>query len=53
MNLLRYGGFFRDHNGLNNLPSIRELAKILNLPGDFLIDLKIDNIERFCQSGKT
>ena len=52
MNLLRYSGFLRNQNGLNNLPSIRELRNILNRPDDFIVDLKIDDIERFAQSGK-
>ena len=52
MSLLQYGSFFRNRNGSNNLPSICELRKILNLPNDFILELKQDGIESFCQSGK-
>ena len=52
MDLLRYGGFFRNQNGLNSLPSIRELRQILNLTGDFTFEVKADDIESFCQRGK-
>ena len=52
MNLFQYGGFFRDQNGLNYLPSIRELRQILKLPGDLLFKVKGDEIEWLCQKGK-
>ena len=52
MDLLKYGGFFRNQNGFNNLPSICELRKILNLSGDFTFEVKRDDIESFCQRGE-
>ena len=42
LSLLKYGSFFRNQSGLNSLPSIRELNKILNLPTDFEFEIKPD-----------
>ena len=52
MKILKYGGFFRDKSGLNNLPSIRELKQILNLKDDFTFELVDDQIESFCSKSK-
>ena len=52
MKILKYGGFFRDQSGLNNLPSIRELKQILNLKDDFTFELVDDQIESFCSKSK-
>ena len=52
MKILKYGGFFRDKSGLNNMPSIRELKQILNLKDDFTFELVDDQIESFCSKSK-
>ena len=50
LKLLTRGGFFRN-NGLNSLPSIKKLAKILNFPNGFKTELKVEAIVSLCQRG--
>ena len=51
LNLLTSGGFFRD-NGLNSLPSIKQIARILNLKSGFKSELKTEKIVLMCQRRK-
>ena len=52
MNLLRYGGFFRD-NGLNSLPSIKHMANLLGETNFFKrFTVKTENIEEFLNESK-
>ena len=45
--LLKYGGFFRDTNGLNNLQTFKRFAKILNKPNGFTVDYFAEPISTF------
>ena len=52
MKILKFGGFFRDESGLNNLPSLRVLNQILNLKDNLTFELVDDQIESFCSKSK-
>ena len=45
--LLKYGSFFRDTNGLNNLQTFKRFAKILNKPNGFTVDYVAEPISTF------
>ena len=45
--LLKYGGFFRDTNGLNNLQTFKRFAQILNKPHGFTVDYFAEPISTF------
>ena len=44
MKLLKYGGFFRDTNGLNNLQTFKRFAQILNKPNGFTVKIETEPI---------
>ena len=52
MNLLSYGGFFRE-NGLNSLPSIKRIAKLMKMSDVFKnVNPKIESIKTFLDKSK-
>ena len=51
MKLFENGGFLRDCNGLNSLDSIKQLAKILNIP-EFEFQIKTELITDVCRNSK-
>ena len=42
--LLKYGGFFRDTNGLNSLQTFKKFAQILNKPNGFTVEIETEPI---------
>ena len=47
VSLLKYGGFFRDTNGLNNLQTFKRFAKILNKQNGFTVDYEAEPVSNF------
>ena len=47
MLLLKYGGFFRDTNGLNNLQTFKRFAQLINRPNGFQVDIVAEPISTF------
>ena len=52
MDLFENGGFLRQSNGLNSLDSIKQLAKILNIP-EFKFQIQAKLITDVCRNSKT
>ena len=52
MDLFENGGFLRPCNGLNSLDSIKQLAKILNIP-EFKFHIRRKLITDVCRNSKT
>ena len=42
--LLKYGGFFRDTNGLNNLQTFKRFAQLMNMPNGFRVEIVTEPI---------
>ena len=51
MDLFENGGFLRQSNGLNSLDSIKQLAKILNIP-EFKFQIQRKPITDVCRNSK-
>ena len=52
MKLFENGGFLRQCNGLNSLDTIKQLARIINIP-EFKFQIKTELITTLCQNSKT
>ena len=52
MKLFENGGFLRQRNGLNSLDTIKQLARIINIP-EFKFQIKTELITTLCQNSKT
>ena len=48
--LLKYGGFFRETNGLNSLKTFKRFAQLMNMPNGFPVDIVTRPISTFINS---